>query len=292
MNLGIGLPAAIPGIEGKTLINWAGRAEELDFSTLGTIDRIVYPNYEPLIALTAAAAVTDRIGLTTAILIAPYRPNTALLAKQIATLDHFSGGRLVLGIAIGARDDDYEASGLSTKQRGAYLDAQLDEMKRIWSGEKRGYAGAIGPSPVREGGPEVLVGGHVDAALRRAARFGNGWIMSGGAADQFGELAGKVDEAWEAEGRHDRPRKAALAYFSLGPRARENADWYIHDYYGWLGEYADQIAASVATTPEMVSEYVSTFEQAGCDELIMFPCSTEVEEVGRLAEAAKSVLAT
>lgn len=95
MEIGIGLPNAVPGVDGKSLTEFARRADVRGFSSLGTIDRIVFPNYEPLAALGAAAAVTERIRLATTILIAPYRPNTALLAKEIATLDHMSGGRFV-----------------------------------------------------------------------------------------------------------------------------------------------------------------------------------------------------
>src|SRR5918911_4889616 len=118
MDVGIGLPATIPGVQREQLIEWARRAEAREFSSLGTIDRIVYPNYEPLIALAAAAAVTERIGLTTSILIAPLRVNAALLAKQAATLDHLSNGRLVLGLAVGGREDDYGASGVDFHTRG------------------------------------------------------------------------------------------------------------------------------------------------------------------------------
>src|SRR5947207_15109809 len=102
MDVGIGLPATIPGVDGATVLDWARRAEARGFSSLGVIDRIVYPNYEPLIALAAAAAVTERIRLATTILIAPYRVNTALMAKQLASIDRLSNGRLVVGIAIGA----------------------------------------------------------------------------------------------------------------------------------------------------------------------------------------------
>ena len=156
----------------------AGRGGRLQH--LGHIGRLVYPNYDDLIALAAAAAVTERIRLTTSILIAPLHANTALLAKQAASLDRLSGGRLVLAVGLGGRDDDYEASGLPTTGRGRRLEELLEELKRIWSGEERGYAGAIGPTPAREGGPELIVGGHDEAALRRAARFGDGWIMGGG----------------------------------------------------------------------------------------------------------------
>src|SRR5918996_3026799 len=111
MDVGIGLPATIPGVEREQLLEWARRAEAAGFSSLGTIDRIVYPNYESLIALAAAAAVTERIRLVTDVLLAPLRTNTALLAKQTATLDSLSEGRLVLGLAPGAREDDFAVSG-------------------------------------------------------------------------------------------------------------------------------------------------------------------------------------
>ena len=122
MDIGIGLPTTIPGTEGRTLVDWARHAEEAGFSTLGTIGRLVYPNYEELIALSAAAAVTSRIRLTTSVLLAPLYTNFALLAKQAASLDRLSGGRLVLGMGLGGRDDDFAASGVSTQGRGRRLD--------------------------------------------------------------------------------------------------------------------------------------------------------------------------
>src|SRR3954468_5793547 len=146
MEIGIGLPATIPGVTRDELTEWARRADAGTFSTLGTIDRIVYPNYEPLIALAAAAAVTERIRLTTAILIGPLRQNAVLLAKQLATIHHLSGGRLVVGVAPGGREDDYEVSGIEMRTRGRAFERQLDEMKRVWAGEEKGFAGPVGPN--------------------------------------------------------------------------------------------------------------------------------------------------
>ena len=112
MDIGIGLPNTVPDTEGRTLIDWARQAEEAGFSTLGTIGRLVYQSYEELIALSAAAAVTSRIRLTTGVLLAPLYANHELFAKQAASLDRLSGGRLVLGLGLGGRDDDFTASGL------------------------------------------------------------------------------------------------------------------------------------------------------------------------------------
>jgi alkanesulfonate monooxygenase SsuD/methylene tetrahydromethanopterin reductase-like flavin-dependent oxidoreductase (luciferase family) len=284
MDVAVGLPNAVEGTTGEQLVDFAREAEERGFPSLGTLDRLVYPSYDPFVALSAAAAVTDRIRLATTIMILPYRLNAALVAKQAASLHALSGGRLVLGVAIGARDDDYEASGLSTEGRGATMDSMLEEMERVWAGEERGYAGAIGP-PVDEP-PQLLIGGSVDASFARAARFGDGWIQGAVGPDQFAETAPKVREAWSAAGRDGSPRLASLAYYALGPDAERLADEDLRHYYAWLGdEIAGQIAASAATDPETVNQYVSAFEQAGCDELFMFACGSDPEQATFLAEA-------
>jgi alkanesulfonate monooxygenase SsuD/methylene tetrahydromethanopterin reductase-like flavin-dependent oxidoreductase (luciferase family) len=285
VDIGIGLPNTVAGTEGRTLIDWARQAEEAGFSTLGTIGRLVYPNYEELIALSAAAAVTSRIRLTTGVLLAPLYANYALFAKQAASLDALSGGRLVLGLGLGGRDDDFIASGLSTHARGLVLENQLDVMRRVWSGEEFGYAGGIGPEPVRPGGPEIILGGSAEASFERVARLADGWIMGGGTPDMFAQGAAGVDQAWAAAGRTGRPRKLTLAYFALGPDARDQADGYLHHYYGWLGNIADMIAAGAAVSTEMVGAYAAAFEAAGCDEIIFVPTSSSLDQIALLAEA-------
>ncbi|MBE8477263.1 LLM class flavin-dependent oxidoreductase [Streptomyces justiciae] len=285
MDIGIGLPNTVPGTEAQTLLDWAKRAEGAGFSTLGTIGRLVYGGYEELIALTAAAAVTSRIRLTTSVLLTPLYTNPALLAKQAASLERISGGRFVLGLGLGGRDDDYEASGLSTKGRGRRFEEQLGELKRVWAGEERGFAGAIGPRPVREGGPELILGGGTEASFRRVAEFADGWIMGGGTPDMFAEAAAGVDAAWQKAGRAGSPRKLSLAYFGLGPDARAQADGYLLDYYGFLGDFAQQIAGSAAVSAEMVAQYVAAFQAAGCDELIFVPTGSGLDQIDLLAEA-------
>jgi alkanesulfonate monooxygenase SsuD/methylene tetrahydromethanopterin reductase-like flavin-dependent oxidoreductase (luciferase family) len=245
----------------------------------------VYPNYEELVALSAAAAVTSRIRLTTSVLLAPLYSNSALLAKQAASLDRLSGGRLVLGLGLGGREDDFTASALPTKGKGRRLDEQLTEMRRIWSGERRGYAGAIGPEPVRRGGPELILGGMVQASFRRVALLGDGWIMGGGTPNMFAQAAAGVDQAWQEAGRPGKPRKLSLAYFALGPNARNQADNYILQYYAWTGDVAKQIAAGAAISTEMVKGYAAAFASVGCDELIFVPTTSSPDQIGLLAGA-------
>jgi alkanesulfonate monooxygenase SsuD/methylene tetrahydromethanopterin reductase-like flavin-dependent oxidoreductase (luciferase family) len=277
MDVGIGLPNAVRGVDRRGTVEWARRAEETGFSSLGTIDRLVFPSYESLICLTAAAAVTERIKLVTDILIAPLRVNTALFAKQTATLDHLSEGRLVLGLAVGGREDDFELSGVDFSKRGRIFDRQLEELASLWGTDR------VAPASR----PGLLIGGRSDAALRRAARHGDGWTFGGGTPEAFAENRAKVREAWAAEGRDDEPRTMALFYFALGERAEEDARNDLLDYYGFLGEVAEQLVAAAAKDEATVKQYLSAFEAAGADEVICFPTSTDPEQVDLLARAVR-----
>lgn len=279
MHVGIGIPNAVPDTTGAQLTEWARRADARGFSTLATIGRIAYPNYEPLTALSAAAAVTERIGLCTSVLLAPLRTNPVELAKQALSLHALSGGRFTLGVGLGSREDDYAVSGVATNGKGARMDSTLERVIQIWEGDE------VGPSI--EGRPGLIVGGHADASFARAARFGEGWVAGGAPPDEYGGMVERLNAAWSAAGREGEPRKLALAYFSLGDRAEENARGYLMDYYAWLGEEtAGYIASSAATGADTVQQYLSAFEGAGADELLLFPCSSDPDQVDLLAEAA------
>ncbi|HSS56791.1 MAG TPA: LLM class flavin-dependent oxidoreductase [Solirubrobacteraceae bacterium] len=280
MDVGIGLPNAVRGVDRRGIIEWARRAEAAGFSSLGTIDRIIYPNYEPLMTLAAAAAVTERIRLVTDILIAPLRANTALLAKQAATIDNLSEGRLVLGLAVGGREDDYDVSGADFGGRGKTFDRQLEQLGALWRGER-----GVGPAPAHGERPTLLIGGSADVAFRRAARHGDGWTLGGGTPEAFAAGREKLRAAWAAEGRDGEPRTMVLCYFALGDDAEQAARASLGHYYAFLGEYADQIVASAAKDEDTVRGYLSAFEEVGADEVICFPTSTDPAQVDLLAAA-------
>jgi alkanesulfonate monooxygenase SsuD/methylene tetrahydromethanopterin reductase-like flavin-dependent oxidoreductase (luciferase family) len=284
LEIGIGLPTTLPGTTGAQVVEWARRADPAGFSSLGTIDRLVYPNYDPFVALAAAAAVTERIRLTTAIALLPWRANAALIAKQTASVHTLSGGRLVLGAAVGGRPDDFEASGAPFERRGKVMDEMLDEIKRIWAGEERGFAGGIGPD-VSDSPPQLIIGGQADAAFRRAARFGDGWIMGGAPPDAFPLAREKLEAAFRDAGRQERPRAMALTYFSLDDEPEAQTRKTIGDYYAFAAQYADLVVEGTAKSEDAVKERVRAFEEAGCDELIMFPASPHADQVDRLAAA-------
>jgi alkanesulfonate monooxygenase SsuD/methylene tetrahydromethanopterin reductase-like flavin-dependent oxidoreductase (luciferase family) len=276
MEVGIGLPSTIPGAGREQVLEWARRAEARGFSTLGTIDRVVYPSHDPLIALAAAAGTTERIRLATTILLAPVRANGALLAKQAATLDVLSGERLVLGVAVGRREDDFRAAGVDFHARGRILDEMLELWSRIWDGKE-----GIGPGAR----PSVILGGFADAAFTRAARHGDGWTGGNCTVEELADGMARLRAAWEAAGRDGSPRTIVQPYYALGENAKQAVEHTLGDYYGSEGAETGTIVARAATDAATVRENVEAFARAGCDELIFFPCDPDPRQVDLLADA-------
>jgi len=166
------------------------------------------------------------------------------------------------------------------------MDEMLDDITRVWAGEERGYAGAIGPD-VSSDPPSLIVGGSVDASFERAAKYGDGWTQGGSGASQFGADISNLDDAWKKAGREGQPRTLALGYFCLGPDAQANVESYVSQYYAWLGDDAVQgIIAGAPKDADSVKAFLKAYEEWNCDELILFPCSPDTEQVSLLAEAA------
>jgi alkanesulfonate monooxygenase SsuD/methylene tetrahydromethanopterin reductase-like flavin-dependent oxidoreductase (luciferase family) len=286
VKVGIGLPIAIPGAQPEQVLEWARRADAAGFASLGTLDRLVYPNYEPLVALGAVAAVTGRIGLTTSVLLLPYRQNAAVVAKQAVTLHKLSHGRFALGVGLGSREDDYTASGVPMKDRGRRFDEMLAQIRRLFDGEEVGYAGGVGPD-VSDDPPPLIVGGRADAAFRRAALYGDGWIMGAAPREVFPSLVEKLMAAWREHDRDGEPLKLAIQYFALGADPEGDARASMGHYYASAGDYAEQVVASTAKGEDQVRERIRKFEDAGADELILFPASPDPAQVDLLADAAR-----
>ncbi len=173
MKIGLGLPNADKSLaNGRLLVDIAHRADSLGFSTLATIGRVAFPNYEELISLAAAAAVTEKIGLFTDILLAATR-EPVLLAKQAATLDQVSGGRFVLGIGTGSRPDDFAITGTDFHTRGRRIDAALELMHRAWRGEPLpGTEQPLTPRLLSGDGVPIMFGGGAEPVIRRVVKYG------------------------------------------------------------------------------------------------------------------------
>ena len=281
MELGVGLPNTLAETTGDLLHSWARRADAGPFASLGVFDRLLYHSFDPLIALAAAAGSTTRIQLATMIIIGPLR-NDALLAKQAASLDALAGGRLTLGLALGARRDDYTAAGVDYATRGRRLDEQLAALRSHWEDER---FGPRRPEGTRPGGPTILVGGLNDSAFARAARLADGYVHGGGPPRAFAAAAAKARAAWADAGRTGRPLLWGQGYYALGDEADAAAGRaYLLDYYSFTGPFAERIAAGLLTTPQAIVQFVRGYAEAGCDHLILFPTVARLDQLDRLGE--------
>jgi alkanesulfonate monooxygenase SsuD/methylene tetrahydromethanopterin reductase-like flavin-dependent oxidoreductase (luciferase family) len=285
MKISVGMPATVPGSTTASLLQWARRADKGPFHSLGVIDRLIYPSYEPLVMLSAAAAVTERIRLMTTVLIMPLR-NAGLFAKQAATLDALSNGRLTLGFGIGRRENDYQLAPEPYHTRGKRFEGQLQLMRQVWSGAlPDGVEGRIGPLPVQPRGPEILLGGYSDVVAGRVARWGDGYIYGSGADPaRARKMYDGVAAAWKEAGRPGEPRFVGGLYCAFGGDAPERAAAYVRDYYAFAGPQAEAMARAIQTTPEAVQRSMQAFNDIGMDELVLWPCVPDVEFYDRLAE--------
>lgn len=276
MRVGVGLPSSVPGAGGELIIEWARQADEGPFSSLGVIDRLVYNSYDPLIALAAAAAVTQRVRLATTIVVSLMH-NTAVLAKMASSIDAVSGGRLVLGVAVGARQEDYARAGIDYSARGKRLAEQLAALRTLWEESP-------GPEAPHAGGPPLLVGGLSDSGFARMARYADGYVHGGGPPKAFAKAADKARAAWTDAGRPGNPQLWAQGYFALGGIS-EAGTAYLKEYYAFTGPFADKIAAGLLTTPQAVAQFIRGYQEAGCDELILFPTVPDIAQLQMLSES-------
>jgi alkanesulfonate monooxygenase SsuD/methylene tetrahydromethanopterin reductase-like flavin-dependent oxidoreductase (luciferase family) len=273
MDVGVGLPSHIEGVTRAQLINWARTAEDIGASTLACTDRVEYPSAEALLTLAAVSSVTKRVRLMTSVLVAPLRANGSLFRKQIATLDLLTERRLVLGVGVGRRPDDYRACHVDYHRRGKILDDQLD-------------AGTPSLSEIL--GQRLLFGGHGAASIERVVRHGGGWVAAAGlgAWQATTAVAQDVRDSWAAAGKPGAPRLVAMVYTAAGPRAREEAVRHLRSYYGFLGvQRADELASQVITDPGRLADTRDQIAQAGFDELLLLPTSAEPIQLEALRTA-------
>ena len=281
MRVSIGLPSTIPGCRGDLLIAWARRAEAGPFSSVAELDRVVYDAYDPFVALAAVAGATSRLGLATNIAIGPIR-NTTLLARSAASLHALSGGRLTLGLAVGARQEDYEAVGADYASRGRRFVAQLSDLRAIWEEQR------IGPrlgDLDGLGAPRLMLGGSSDATFARVARYADGYMHGGGPPRAFARAADKARAAWLDLGRPGLPTLWGQGYFALGDAATVEAGArYMRDYYAFTGPFVERIVEGLLTTPQAIAQFARGYADAGCDELALFPTTASLDQLDRLAE--------
>ncbi|MFN0070961.1 MAG: LLM class flavin-dependent oxidoreductase [Chloroflexota bacterium] len=283
MDIGIGLPATIPGVTPREILDFARKADAGPFTTLTMIDRLVFDNYEPLVTLAAVAVATTKVKLMPSVLLAPLR-NTPWLAKQAATLDAISGGRLVLGLGVGAREDDFIAAEAVLSARGKHFEAQIHTMKRLWAGEPlNDEVGPIGPPPSRPGGPLLMIGGYHPAAINRV-RWADGYVTGGRPVTDLRQFYDMAEAAWRDEGRLGKPALQSGIPFALGERALQGTIEFGQKYYAFMGANVAKRTAAILKTPQEIRDAIKAFEDIGTDELTFSPGVPDLDQVERLAD--------
>jgi len=284
------LPTMLPHGRAEVLA-WCRAVDDGPFESLAIPERVTYTSHAWTVQLAAAAALTERVRLWTTIVILPAH-DAVDVAKQLASVDQLSGGRLTVGIGVGGREHDYRAIGGSFSNRWARLDAQVETMRSIWSGAPP-FEGAdpVGPPPVQPGGPPIVSGAMGPKALARAARWAIGiddaTTVFGVDEDATAAAFARIRDAWADAGRDDAPHISASLWHALGDGAEERLRSYCYDYMRIMG---DDVAAGFASlvschTADALRTAVDTLDRLGCDELFLVPTTTDVAELTRTRDA-------
>ncbi|MEU0494198.1 LLM class flavin-dependent oxidoreductase [Mycobacterium sp. NPDC006124] len=283
MKIGIGIPNHLSGVAGTVVVDWARRAERCGFDALTTIDRLIYPSLDSITTLAVAAGATSTVDLVPNVLLAPLYP-PVILAKQVATLADASGGRLTLGVGVGARPDDYRGADVEFDTRGRTLDAAVTVWRRVWAGEPLDGDTALCPAPICI---PVLFGGKGAPTLRRVATVGDGW--AGGAVRDYetqASFTAEIRARWLAAGRAGHPVMQTSVNFALGDddvlaQGRRN----LAAYYGNKPDYAALNVADMVSSPRDAVETVMAYRDLGFDRLLFHPAVASPDQVYRLADA-------
>ena len=288
------VPLAAPDVRPDTMVEFARRGQAAGVGGIWTLDRLVFDNQEPLMALAAAAAVTTDMYLGIAVLLGTLRPPT-LLAKMLATLDQLNGGHVIAGLGVGSRADDFAAAETPFEHRGSRLEEEIQIMKLAWSGQPVKFSGRfynvdvdpIGPRPLS--GPSLPVwlgGGGSESALKRIGRVADGYIASssggpGGFRDKWDAIRHYAEQA----GRDPASLAvAALIYVCVDDdvaRAEEiTAAYFQHYYAGRRPARGGAIIGSPDDCVRGLNEYL----QAGVEyPIIGFP-TADLGHLDRLLE--------
>ena len=277
---------------------YAAAAEELGFTSVWAWDHLFlgarrpFPFLEALTTLTMVAARTSRIRLGTGVLVLPLR-EPAVLAKTTATIQLASGGRLVLGVAAGWYEREFDATAVPFRQRGQVFERNLDMLYRLWeqddvTGDWDGRVLThVRMLPLPRPRPQLLIGGYVDRVLRRVATRSDGWMTYFYTAQSIAGALGRIRGYAEEAGRDpDQLNVVAEVPLCIGS-SYEEASRLSGQY---VGEYFDVPAWSEATpesavrgTPEQCAEQIAAYTGAGVKELVFCPYNYEIEQVRRLA---------
>jgi len=285
------LPTMAPGYTAATTLDWSRAIDAGPYTTLSSGERITFDNPDWLVTLSAAATVTERVRIFANLVVLPAHP-VAVVAKQLATLDQLSGGRLTVGVGVGGRGHDFRAAERSTKGRHALLDEQVADLRRLWAGEPPfERADPVGPAPAQGVDVPILAGAMGPKAMARAAQWADGvsgFSVSGTVAEMAANFR-LAEQAWTDAGRATPPRRISGCFYVLDDddeRAAATLDAFARRY---LAIFGTQIAEAMAATCRVASvtalhEVLDGAAEAGCDEFVLVPGTVDLDCLHRTSE--------
>jgi alkanesulfonate monooxygenase SsuD/methylene tetrahydromethanopterin reductase-like flavin-dependent oxidoreductase (luciferase family) len=286
MDISMTLPSMVAGNSRKQTAEWCRRIDAGPYASVAIGERIAFDNPEQLTTLSFAAALTDRVRLVPSIVILPMHAEITI-AKQLATLDVLSDGRVTVGVGVGGREEDFVLSGgRSFGGRHGLLDEQVATMQAVWRGETpAGSSRPVGPSPVQPRLP-LLSGSLGPKAIARAAVWADG--VMGFTLDPLSEdLAGgfeRVRGAWADAGRSEAPHLSTTFWYSLEDDGAEVIGRYAHEYLSIFGDDVASSMASLVTSHNeaAVRTALGRLEDAGCDEVFLVPTTHDISALDKL----------
>jgi alkanesulfonate monooxygenase SsuD/methylene tetrahydromethanopterin reductase-like flavin-dependent oxidoreductase (luciferase family) len=292
MQVGVALPQMCRGLDRELVRRWCAAIDAGPFSSVSVGERITFHNLEGMTLGTAMAAWTERVRIFLNVIVAPWHA-PAMLAKQLATLDVLSGGRLEVALGVGGRTDDYEALGVPPERRHGRLDAAVVELRRLWAGGSAADGGVVGPSPHQDRIP-LLASAMGPRSLARAAVWADG--VSGfsltSSPEEMSNLADRAREAWDVADRADPPRLVTGGFVALGDGARDQLVRFGVEYLRVFGEaLARQLADDLKLHHEAaLTEALGMAQRCGYDEFVVVPATSDPALVGQLAEIVAEVV--
>jgi alkanesulfonate monooxygenase SsuD/methylene tetrahydromethanopterin reductase-like flavin-dependent oxidoreductase (luciferase family) len=288
MQLSMTLPTMLHHSREQTLA-WCRDVDAGPWASLAVPERVTYTSHDWTVDLAAAAALTERVRLWTTIVILPAHDEVAV-AKQLASIDVLSDGRLTVGVGVGGREHDYAAIGGSFSRRWQRMDEQVARMRRIWSGEPPfDGADSVGPRPLQDPVP-MIAGAMGPKSIARAARWADGvdgaWTMDGD-RDAMATAFTQIRDAWDAAGRTEAPHLSSSIWYAVGDDAEARLRDYARTYMNIMGEgVGDWAASSVACfTPDALRRAVDNASDAGADEFFLVPTTSDPDELARTCDA-------
>jgi probable F420-dependent oxidoreductase len=279
---------------------YCAKAEALGFASAWAWDHILlgtkrpFPFLESLATLTAIAMRTQHLRLGIGVLVLPLR-NPVVLAKELASLDQISKGRLVLGAAAGWYEREFQACGIPFKERGKIFVQNLEILRRLWTEDQVDggvdryvfHRAAMAPKPVQRPHPPVLIGGYVDVVLRRVARYGDGWLTYFYTPDSFRGAWGKIRGFAEEAGRDPAQlRNVSQLPICVAP-SFEEGDRRIREF---IGRYFDVAPWSQSTpdsairgTPAQCAEQLAAHLDAGVQHIVLVPDGYRLDQLDLIA---------